>query len=327
MHVNTGTTVTLINTIESDQFPGFNCLSHDYDVVLDDEGTGGSVQGICNEGPILNNPGATKTSAGEMANFIPLQSLSAFDGENLQGDWELTITDTIPGSNGTLDEWCLITVPFDGDADGIPNSLDNCPDDANVGQEDGDGDGVGDVCDICPDVTNSTQADADFDGVGDPCDNCPDDANASQLDTDGDGFGDACDTCVFDFNPGQEDQDFDGFSDACDNCPDDRNPFQEDLDEDGVGNTCDNCPTVKNAAQDDADGDGIGDACELQGSGPGALPGVAPGDCGQCGGGAGGMAMAMMMPFMLIGWRRLRRRRRLSSGRGNRSALECCRSR
>jgi hypothetical protein len=316
-HVDTGTTMTLVDTIESEQFPGFICLSHDYDIVLDDEGLGGSVQSICNEGPNPANPGATLTSP---PSFLPLQALSAFNGEDMQGDWELTINDVDTGSDGTLDEWCLIVTPFDGDGDGIPGASDNCPNDPNPLQEDGDGDGVGDVCDNCPDDVNSSQADADGDGVGNPCDNCPNDANADQADADGDGFGDVCDTCVFDFNLSQEDQDFDGFSDACDNCPSDSNPFQEDLDADGLGNLCDNCPTVPNAAQDDTDGDGIGDACEQQGSGPGTLPGVIPSDCADCGGGA----MATVMPLMLIGWGRLRRRRgyrrRISVGRGNRSA-------
>ena len=40
----------------------------------------------------------------------------------------------------------------DTDGDGVSNTFDNCPLDANPGQEDADGDGVGDVCDTCPQV-------------------------------------------------------------------------------------------------------------------------------------------------------------------------------
>lgn len=39
-----------------------------------------------------------------------------------------------------------ITPAPDADSDGIPDSVDNCPNDANANQEDSDGDGVGDAC-------------------------------------------------------------------------------------------------------------------------------------------------------------------------------------
>jgi hypothetical protein len=37
----------------------------------------------------------------------------------------------------------------DGDADDVPDIRDNCPDDANPGQDDADGDETGDACDLC----------------------------------------------------------------------------------------------------------------------------------------------------------------------------------
>ena len=154
---------------------------------------------------------------------------------------------------------------IDCDEDGVLNQNDNCPLDANPGQEDiGDGDGVGDVCDNCPNDANPDQADFDGDGVGDVCD-----------DSDGDGVLDAVDNCPAMANPGQEDMgDGDGVGDVCDNCPDDANPDQADFDGNGVGDACqdtdgdglldavDNCPTVANPDQADFDGDGEGDACD-----------------------------------------------------------------
>ena len=76
------------------------------------------------------------------------------------------------------------------------------------GGDDGDGDGIPDVIDNCPGVSNPDQAEAATerfrshedpsawilapDGVGDACDNCPDISNPDQMDTDGDGIGDDC---------------------------------------------------------------------------------------------------------------------------------------
>jgi hypothetical protein len=57
----------------------------------------------------------------------------------------------------------------DRDADGSPDSADNCVPLANALQEDGDGDRIGDVCDECPFYAEGDRADADGDGRGDEC--------------------------------------------------------------------------------------------------------------------------------------------------------------
>ena len=54
-------------------------------------------------------------------------------------------------------------VNVDGDGDGVPDNVDNCPADANADQANADGDEEGDVCD----------ADDDNDGVPDGADACP----------------------------------------------------------------------------------------------------------------------------------------------------------
>jgi hypothetical protein len=98
----------------------------------------------------------------------------------------------------------------DGDGDGIPDSLDNCPAVFNPprpmdqGQPDADGDQQGDACDLCPmdantitcNVYTPSPSDTDADGVDDTQDNCPLVFNKSQQDSDSDGAGDACDLCA-----------------------------------------------------------------------------------------------------------------------------------
>jgi len=49
-------------------------------------------------------------------------------------------TDPVPDMDRVIDQ----------DRDGLANSEDNCPRDANPGQEDDDNDGVGNACDLCP---------------------------------------------------------------------------------------------------------------------------------------------------------------------------------
>jgi Thrombospondin type 3 repeat/Calcineurin-like phosphoesterase len=78
----------------------------------------------------------------------------------------------------------------DGDADGIPDMEDNCPNDYNPGQRDDDGDGVGNKCDD----GSTTPTDTDNDGVPDSSDNCPNVYNPQQADGDSDGVGNACET-------------------------------------------------------------------------------------------------------------------------------------
>ncbi len=62
---------------------------------------------------------------------------------------------------------------YDSDGDGVSNSDDNCPEDANDDQSDSDQDEIGDVCDNCPDGYNPDQSDTDNDGRGNVCDPDP----------------------------------------------------------------------------------------------------------------------------------------------------------
>jgi outer membrane protein OmpA-like peptidoglycan-associated protein len=133
----------------------------------------------------------------------------------------------------------------DRDGDGIPDAIDQCPDEPEDkdGFQDEDGcpdpdndkDGIPDAQDRCPnepedkdgfqDADGCPDPDNDHDGIPDAIDKCPDEAE------DKDGFQDE-DGCPDDDNDG------DGFPDAVDKCPNDPETVNGFEDEDG-------CPDVR----------------------------------------------------------------------------------
>jgi outer membrane protein OmpA-like peptidoglycan-associated protein len=131
----------------------------------------------------------------------------------------------------------------DKDGDGVPDSVDGCPDEPEdkdgFQDEDGcpdpdnDGDGIPDAADQCPDEPEDKDGFQDGDG-------CP------ERDNDDDGIPDTADKCP------NEPEDKDGFEDE-DGCPDDDN------DGDGFADKVDKCPNDPETVNGFEDDDGCPD--------------------------------------------------------------------
>jgi len=133
--------------------------------------------------------------------------------------------------------------------------------------DDSDGDGVSDEEDNCPSDANPGQEDHDLDGEGDECDY--DDDNDTILDN----SGDDCPLGEVDWVSNSDDMDKDSSTDwDLDGCKDDVE--DDDIDNDNVANDMDDCirsqwdhlvllkPTWVSNASNDIDGDGCRDADE-----------------------------------------------------------------
>jgi len=205
----------------------------------------------------------------------PEEGLAAFIGEDPNGLWVLDIFDNSGGDEGQLVDWSM--------------DITTCV------LDDDDNDGVGNGCDDC--IGDDASGDDDGDGICNNFDICDGD-NASG-DSDGDGVCDDRDLC--DGIDATGDSDGDGVCDFSDPCP---NDASNDSDGDGVCDSADLCPGFDDNA--DADNDGIPDGCDPEDNSAQVVPDTNA--C--CGGGA-----PMMMPFLLIGWSRMKRHRRAARRR------------
>jgi hypothetical protein len=75
----------------------YGCAGDNIDATFDDEGPAIG-ETTCAVNPALLSP----------PNYIPVNLLSAFDGQNMSGSWTLAITDLYPQvDDGTLLQWCV----------------------------------------------------------------------------------------------------------------------------------------------------------------------------------------------------------------------------
>jgi len=102
-HVDTGTSVLVVDRPGVPALGTFGCSRDDIDVILSDFGTG-SVEDQCN----VTSPAISDIRT-------PNNPLSIFDGEDTAGTWQISVQDNVAADLGTLDEWCLL-VPEPGSA-------------------------------------------------------------------------------------------------------------------------------------------------------------------------------------------------------------------
>ncbi len=93
-HLDTNTSVTLLT--------GSTCSGDNLDNTFSDLGSY-AAQGGCRYDPLSAYP------AGAL--LVPSSPLSAFNGQNLAGDWRLSVVDNSQDDTGKLVQWCLAMVP------------------------------------------------------------------------------------------------------------------------------------------------------------------------------------------------------------------------
>ncbi len=92
VHVNSGITINLWSNV-ADPASFVTCDGNSLDITLDDNGVS-SINDQCDTSVV--------------GTFLPEQSLAAFAGQEITGEWQLSILDTAAEDTGQLVSWCLL---------------------------------------------------------------------------------------------------------------------------------------------------------------------------------------------------------------------------
>jgi subtilisin-like proprotein convertase family protein len=135
---------TSVVVVDRPGLPGieFGSAADGFNVVLDDEGTGGSIEDI----PVDD----TEPQVTSPPSFVPNEPLSAFVGQDLAGTWTLTVSDNQEFDTGMLVSWGLRVThigpdcPDNSNDNGSDNTNDNGTDNTNDNANDNGSDNTND---------------------------------------------------------------------------------------------------------------------------------------------------------------------------------------
>ena len=134
----------------------------DFFVSWQSGGSPGSDPGGSIQGRHYDSTGAPITDQFQLNTFTPGEPRTSVHGVKPDGElvvvWESYDS---PGNDSDGSALIFRSILTDTDNDGVADLEDNCPVDANPGQEDADGDTLGDVCDACFGDNGSGNADGD----------------------------------------------------------------------------------------------------------------------------------------------------------------------
>jgi len=109
LNVSIDATHTFLGDLEISIDNGVNTV----DLIWDDCGANDDIAATFDDGVGALVCGTPTLGSGETTTNNPAQEfLSVFNGQNVNGNWTLTVNDDAAGDTGVLNEWCIITTPI-----------------------------------------------------------------------------------------------------------------------------------------------------------------------------------------------------------------------